>query len=78
MNLEEFGYFRRIVLYLTTLSFFIASNLLLALIMWNKFDLSINFAWGFITLMYIIGILYNWSKDEKIKDKLKKEEELSK
>lgn len=62
-KLRRFGY--RVFLYVILISFIMTFNLFFGIFVWNEFDKSPNFAMGFVSLLMIILIIYNWIMDKK-------------
>jgi len=56
---------RRIACYLMSIGFIVEFNMFFGLFVWNTYDLAPNQAIGFISLLVIWFIIYNWRKDMK-------------
>jgi len=56
---------RRSVCYIILISFIITFNIFFGLFVWNTYDLAPNQAMGFISILMILLISYNWKKDER-------------
>ena len=54
---------RRKFCYVLTISFIITFNIFFGLFVWYPYDLAPNQAIGFISLLVIGFIIYNWRKD---------------
>jgi len=55
----------RVFSYVMLISFISTFNLFFSIFVWNKYDLSPNFAMGFISILFLILIVYNWIRDKK-------------
>jgi len=57
---------RRTLCYALLISFIITFNIFFGLFTWNTYDLAPNQAIGFISILSIIMIVYNWKKDAQL------------
>jgi hypothetical protein len=64
-NKLNFGYKRRTLLYVGLISFIFSFNLFFNIFVWYPYDLSPNQAIGFVSLLFILWIIWNWNKDKK-------------
>jgi hypothetical protein len=59
------NYKRRVFMYVGLLSFIPTFNLFFSIFVWYPSDLSPNQAIGFISLIFMGWIIYNWIKDKR-------------